>query len=88
MISESGLSLITFVTILLSIDDLLHKMEESTKIYLGWIIISLVILCIFCEIITLIFEICRLLYEIILNIIKFLLKKHEISNEIGTKNEI
>ncbi|CAD8053041.1 unnamed protein product [Paramecium primaurelia] len=88
LISESGLSLITFVTILLSIDDLLQKMEESTKIYLGWIIISLVLICVFCEIITLIFEIFKLLYEIIINMIKILLEKHNIIKEISIKNEI
>lgn len=63
-------------------------MEESTKIYLGWIIISLVLVCVFCEIITLIFEICKLLYEIIINMIRILLEKHNVNKEIGIKNEI
>ncbi|CAD8189606.1 unnamed protein product [Paramecium octaurelia] len=87
LISESGLSLIIFITILLSIDDLLNKMEEQTKINMGWVIISLVLICVFCEIITLIFEICRLLYEITVQTFKFLIKKHQATEQIETNNE-
>lgn len=60
-------------------------MEESTKIYLGWIIISLVILCVLCEILTLIFEICRLLYEIVIKMITSLLNIQNSNKEIETK---
>lgn len=52
-------------------------MEESTKIYLGWIIL--------CEILTLIFEICRLLYEIVIKMITSLLNIQNSNKEIETK---
>ncbi|CAD8082930.1 unnamed protein product [Paramecium sonneborni] len=63
-------------------------MEESSKIILGWIVISLVILCVSCEIITLLFEICKLLYEKILDLLKLLLNKEQINKNIQTRNDI